>query len=135
MNAMSEEVINVKIVDLKALDLDRSLNTEFRFLFWACCRDYLFVAYHVISKTGISPFFSVDDQSCSPFMMAIDDNSVSVVKMLLAKTWRYNESPGLIAKQMLNLDTNGNNALHKACHTRNPEMIKILLSKKIWDLK
>ena len=36
---------------------------------------------------------------------------------------------------MQNLDAYGNNALHKACHTRNPEMIKLLLDKKIWDLK
>jgi len=133
--AMMEEPILLQTVSKKALINDKAKLIAYRYLYWACFRNFLFVSYHVVSSFGISPFLAVDDDRKSPFLIAIENNQQSVVQMMLNKEWIYKADSRLIKQQMNSTDVYGNNALHKACRFRNPEMIKLLLEKNISDIK
>ena len=87
-----------------------------------------------MSQFGISPFLAIDDDKKSPFLIAIENNQLSVVQMILSKEWIYRADSRLVKQQMNSTDVFGNNALHKACRFRNPDMIKLLLDKNISDI-
>ena len=87
-----------------------------------------------MSQFGISPFLAIDDDKKSPFLIAIETNQLSIVQMILNKEWIYRGDSKKVKKQMNSTDVFGNNALHKACRFRNPDMLKLLLNKKIGSI-
>ena len=78
--------------------------------------------------------YEKEDQR-SPFMVAIENNQLKVVKMLLVKDYSCPSDPKLLRRQMMATDKFGNNAMHKACRFRNPQMIDLLLKEGIGDLE
>jgi hypothetical protein len=98
VDVMKDEKIVVHVVSKKALQSDIATNVAFKYLFWACYRSYIYVAHHVVSAFGISPFLSYSDDLRSPFMVAIEHNQFPIVKMLLSKTYHYPTDPKLIER-------------------------------------
>ena len=80
---------------------------------------------------GVSPFLAEKQEEKSPFMVAIENNELKVVELILIKEYVYSRNQKMADAMMQSSDKHGNNALHKACRFRNPHLIKLLLDKKI----
>ena len=71
---MREESILIKIAKPKQLQQDVKTLIAYRYLFWACTRNYIFIVHHILTTYNISPFMAEKDDLRSPFMAAIENN-------------------------------------------------------------
>jgi len=71
---MKHENILIKVTNAKTFKHDKDALIAYRYLFWACTRDYIFIVHYILIKYGISPFMAEKDDKRSPFMAAIENN-------------------------------------------------------------
>ena len=71
---MREESILIKVAKTKQLEADKEARIAYRYLFWACTRNYIFIVHHILMRYGISPFMAEKEDLRSPFMAAIENN-------------------------------------------------------------
>ena len=132
--AVSKETIFLKEYDYSSLEAKQDLHTAYRYLYWACYRGHIHVANFILHKCRISPFLVDPSTQKSPFMASLEGNQYLMAKLLLQKDFRIQEKPDLIEAQKNAVDRFGNNPLHKAFRFRNPELVALLLKKKVGRL-
>ena len=89
---------------------------------------------YIIKTLGVSPFLAEKEEQKTPFHVAIEHNQTKVVTLLLSRQFSILSDPKLLLRQMQATDKYGNNPMHKACRFRNPDMIRLLLDKKVGKL-
>ena len=124
---MEPDNIIIKVATIKDLKKDKEALIAYRYLFWACSRNYIFIVHDILKNYGISPFLAEKEDKRSPFLAAIENNQLQVIDLLLKKSFTCASDAKCIARQKASTDLFGNNAMHKACRFRNSKMIEILL--------
>ena len=76
---MLHENILIKVANRKTFSVDTEALIAYRYLMWACTRNYLIIAHHIITKHGISPFMYEKEDMRSPFLSAIENNQLLVI--------------------------------------------------------
>ena len=126
------EIIQLKFVTKEDIHASKKALIQYRHLYWACSRGYIFIVHHILKNYGVSPFVAEKKTEWkTPLMTAIEHNQEKVVRLLLSKQFSYPPDPRLIKKQMQAVDRYDNNPLHKACRFRNPNMIEMVLKAGI----
>lgn len=95
---MRKEHILIKVTNRKQLKYDGEALIAYRYLLWACQRDYIYIIDHILKRYGISPFMYEKEDRRSPFMVAIENNQLKVVKMLLVKDYSCPSDPKLLRR-------------------------------------
>lgn len=76
---MRKEHILIKVTNKKQLKSDKDAQIAYRYLLWACQRDFIYVIDYILKTHGISPFMAENEDQRSPFMVAIENNQFKVV--------------------------------------------------------
>lgn len=119
--------VELSIVSEQILERQNTtLRAEAHYLYHACSRNDLDVAWHIISQSETSPFFPVV-QGRSPFMAAIEGGCEEMVSMLLSIGFTYKDEPKALAELKQATDPYGNSPLHFASRRNNQKILQILL--------
>lgn len=85
--AWEQDVIEIKVTDASSFVTNEIDKIAYRYMFWACSRGNMFIVLHILQSHGISPFMSETENKMTPFLSAVENNCVKVVRLLLSKTY------------------------------------------------
>ena len=55
---MTQETMMIRVATKKDLSQSRDALVNYRYLFWACSRCYIYVVHHILSVHAISPYLA-----------------------------------------------------------------------------
>ena len=86
---MEEETMLIRVATKKELRQSKDTLVNYRYLFWACTRNYIYIVYHILSNHAISPYLAEKKDMRSPFMAAIENNQIQVINLFMSKRLSY----------------------------------------------
>jgi len=139
MNLQTDCEVDMNMIDLEFIDkahfeANPKAKALCRYLYWACYRNHMKLAKYLIIKEKINPFYKILDGK-SPLMAAIEGSATTTLKMIIGYDYSYDSDERYMKEWKTYVDSFGNNALHLAMKTRNPNIIKILLDSGWGDLQ